>query len=220
MASGSADGDLSLRMPARYHPASVKGAAWQVKSVLLSCVTHSAAAMRSGRTAERRPPFMPWSAHLLHRCWRRLVQTACQWAKSCDASSRAGCATCAPAATRMLQSAARSRAMSSSGRFRRRASHCTPSWRTTGASVCGWMTVASRGQSMCLLGRSVGHTVTLCSCHKPWSDRGEPAVTAEHTRTALQARQQTQHMLLQLLQSRRMHQRPQPPSSSPTAMRR
>ena len=86
--------------------------------------------------------------------------------------------------------------------------------------VRGWMTVASRGQLMCLLGRSVGHAVTLCSCHNPWSDRGEPAVTAEHTRTALQARQQTQHMLLQLLQSRRMHQRPQPSSSSPTAMRR
>jgi hypothetical protein len=38
VASGSADGDLSLRMPARYHPASVKGAAWQVaRTLLLRC---------------------------------------------------------------------------------------------------------------------------------------------------------------------------------------
>ena len=37
VASGSADGDLSLRMPARYHPASVKGAAWQVATVMLLC---------------------------------------------------------------------------------------------------------------------------------------------------------------------------------------
>jgi hypothetical protein len=38
VASGTADGDLSLRMPARYHPASVKGAAWQVAKPFEYCI--------------------------------------------------------------------------------------------------------------------------------------------------------------------------------------
>lgn len=45
VATNAADGGLSLRMPARYHPASVKGAAWQVwPKVLLGLLNMPASA--------------------------------------------------------------------------------------------------------------------------------------------------------------------------------
>lgn len=79
VASTSAAGGLSLRMPSRLHPASVKGAAWQVRGDWGAQVSHSAIYIPADQSPTRLassvlcrqhltrpgPPFRPW----LHSFW-------------------------------------------------------------------------------------------------------------------------------------------------------